>query len=71
MPSKVYDSLLPTLLKEDNADHSADYHQLYAEPSTVRWMRDNLPIDECIIVSPDAGGAKRYDSTHLALLAIG
>lgn len=27
-------------------------------------MRDNLPIDECIIVSPDAGGAKRYVQGH-------
>jgi len=35
---------------------------LYAEPSTLRWMRDNLPIKECVIVSPDAGGAKRATS---------
>jgi len=33
---------------------------LYAEPSTLRWIRDNLKVDQCVVVSPDAGGAKRY-----------
>src|SRR4051794_16643579 len=33
---------------------------LYAEPSTLRWIRENLNVKECVIVSPDAGGAKRY-----------
>jgi ribose-phosphate pyrophosphokinase len=32
---------------------------LYAEPSTLRWIRENLNPQECVIVSPDAGGAKR------------
>ena len=32
---------------------------LYAEPSTLRWIRENLNAQECVIVSPDAGGAKR------------
>jgi ribose-phosphate pyrophosphokinase len=32
---------------------------LYAEPSTLRWIRENLSVRECVIVSPDAGGAKR------------
>ena len=32
---------------------------LYAEPSTLRWIRENLNISECVVVSPDAGGAKR------------
>ncbi|KAK5116047.1 hypothetical protein LTR85_009329 [Meristemomyces frigidus] len=35
---------------------------LYAEPSTLRWIRENLPVKECVIVSPDAGGAKRATS---------
>ncbi|KAJ4356126.1 ribose phosphate diphosphokinase subunit prs4 [Didymosphaeria variabile] len=35
---------------------------LYAEPSTLRWIKDNLNVKECIIVSPDAGGAKRATS---------
>jgi ribose-phosphate pyrophosphokinase len=35
---------------------------LYAEPSSLRWMRENLPIKDCVIVSPDAGGAKRATS---------
>merc|ERR1711964_684734 len=35
---------------------------LYAEPSTLRWIRENLNISECVVVSPDAGGAKRATS---------
>ncbi|KAK3044708.1 hypothetical protein LTS18_000564, partial [Coniosporium uncinatum] len=35
---------------------------LYAEPSTLRWIREKLPIEDCVIVSPDAGGAKRATS---------
>lgn len=34
---------------------------LYAEPSTLRWIRDNIDVGRAVIVSPDAGGAKRYD----------
>lgn len=65
----VYENLLM------NARHIANSRinllQLYAEPSTVRWMRDNLPIDECIIVSPDAGGAKRYVGQRSTLAVFG
>ncbi|KAF8252456.1 phosphoribosyl pyrophosphokinase [Wilcoxina mikolae CBS 423.85] len=32
---------------------------LYAEPSTLRWIRENIDYRNAIIVSPDAGGAKR------------
>jgi len=32
---------------------------LYAEPSTLRWIRGNLDVKNAVIVSPDAGGAKR------------
>ena len=35
---------------------------LYAEPSTLRWIRANLEVQDCVIVSPDAGGAKRATS---------
>lgn len=35
------------------------YIQLYAEPSVIYYIRNNFDISECIIVSPDAGGAKR------------
>ena len=47
---------------------------LYAEPSSIKWIRENLmhatetnsevngPRQECVIVSPDAGGAKRATS---------
>lgn len=40
------------------ADLSSD--NLYAEPSVLRWIKENLDIEDCVIVSPDAGGAKRY-----------
>jgi len=36
---------------------------LYAEPSTLRWIEDNLGREGgegLVIVSPDAGGAKRF-----------
>ncbi|KAG7925998.1 hypothetical protein KL925_003760 [Ogataea polymorpha] len=32
---------------------------LYAEPSVVRYIREKLDVKNGIIVSPDAGGAKR------------
>ncbi|KAI5928143.1 ribose-phosphate pyrophosphokinase 3 [Camillea tinctor] len=35
---------------------------LYAEPSVLRWIRENLAGQEYVIVSPDAGGAKRATS---------
>ena len=37
---------------------------LYAEPSTLRWIRGNLDVKNAVIVSPDAGGAKRYVWFH-------
>jgi ribose-phosphate pyrophosphokinase len=38
---------------------------LYAEPSTLRWIRENLNVQDCVIVSPDAGGAKRWAGPFL------
>ncbi|KAB7504612.1 Ribose-phosphate pyrophosphokinase 2 [Armadillidium nasatum] len=36
---------------------------LYAEPAVLRWIRENIPFwSNSIIVSPDAGGAKRVTS---------
>ncbi|XP_072322069.1 ribose-phosphate pyrophosphokinase 2-like [Eucyclogobius newberryi] len=36
---------------------------LYAEPAVVQWIKENVPEwKNCIIVSPDAGGAKRVTS---------
>ncbi|CEP24286.1 PRS1 [Cyberlindnera jadinii] len=32
---------------------------LYAEPSVVRYIKENVDFSNAIIVSPDAGGAKR------------
>ena len=36
---------------------------LYAEPAVLKWIRENIPDwKESIVVSPDAGGAKRFGS---------
>ncbi|KAI1842917.1 hypothetical protein JX265_012046 [Neoarthrinium moseri] len=35
---------------------------LYAEPSVLRWIRENFTDEDIVIVSPDAGGAKRATS---------
>ncbi|XP_015225134.1 PREDICTED: ribose-phosphate pyrophosphokinase 2-like, partial [Cyprinodon variegatus] len=36
---------------------------LYAEPAVLQWVKENIPEwKDCIIVSPDAGGAKRVTS---------
>ena len=36
---------------------------LYAEPAVVKWIRENIPDWKMsIVVSPDAGGAKRVTS---------
>ncbi|KAH3898901.1 Ribose-phosphate pyrophosphokinase 3 [Saccharomycodes ludwigii] len=32
---------------------------LYAEPSVVKYIKENVPYKDSIIISPDAGGAKR------------
>ncbi|TRM60292.1 phosphoribosyl pyrophosphokinase [Schizophyllum amplum] len=36
--------------------------KLYAEPSAILYIRSNFNLDEIVIVSPDAGGAKRATS---------
>lgn len=69
--------LVANMLREAGCDHviTMDLHasqiqgffdvpvdNLYAEPSMIYWMRENLDIQNCIIVSPDAGGAKRATS---------
>ncbi|KAK0637148.1 ribose-phosphate pyrophosphokinase II [Bombardia bombarda] len=41
---------------------SVPVDNLYAEPSFLRYIRENFVADECVIVSPDAGGAKRATS---------
>jgi len=35
---------------------------LYAEPSAIHYVRENFTVSDVIIVSPDAGGAKRATS---------
>lgn len=33
---------------------------LFAEPAVLKWIKDNIPEwRNCVVVSPDAGGAKR------------
>ena len=40
---------------------SVPVDNLYAEPSALRWIKENCDVEGCVIVSPDAGGAKRCD----------
>ena len=36
---------------------------LFAEPAVLKYIRDNIPNwKQCVVVSPDAGGAKRVTS---------
>merc|ERR1711928_85080 len=36
---------------------------LYAEPAVLKWIKTNIPDwENCVVVSPDAGGAKRVTS---------
>ncbi|OBZ79721.1 Ribose-phosphate pyrophosphokinase 2 [Grifola frondosa] len=37
-------------------------YKLYAEPSAIQYIRSNFNLKEIVIVSPDAGGAKRATS---------
>ena len=32
---------------------------LYAEPTSLTWIREHINLDQAVIVSPDAGGVKR------------
>lgn len=69
--------LIANLLQTAGCDHviTLDLHasqiqgffrvpvdNLYAEPSTLRFIKENYKTDELTIVSPDAGGAKRVAS---------
>lgn len=36
---------------------------LFAEPTVLKWIRENVPDwRNCVVISPDAGGAKRVTS---------
>lgn len=41
---------------------SVPVDNLYAEPSVLKWVSENLDVSNLVIVSPDAGGAKRATS---------
>lgn len=41
---------------------SVPVDNLYAEPSVLKWVSENLDVSSLVIVSPDAGGAKRATS---------
>ena len=65
------------MLREAGCDHviTMDLHasqiqgffdvpvdNLYAEPSMIKYIRDHIDVENVVIVSPDAGGAKRATS---------
>ncbi|XP_015782624.1 ribose-phosphate pyrophosphokinase 1 [Tetranychus urticae] len=70
--------LIANMLSVAGADHiiTMDLHasqiqgffdipvdNLYAEPAVLKWIKENIPNwQQCVIVSPDAGGAKRVTS---------
>ncbi|XP_071772706.1 ribose-phosphate pyrophosphokinase 1-like [Centroberyx gerrardi] len=70
--------LVANMLSVSGADHiiTMDLHasqiqgffdipvdNLYAEPAVLKWIKDNISDwRNCIVVSPDAGGAKRVTS---------
>ncbi|CAK9780649.1 phosphoribosyl pyrophosphokinase [Cutaneotrichosporon oleaginosum] len=69
--------LVANMLRQSGCDHviTMDLHasqiqgffdvpvdNLYAEPSMIHYIRNNLDVSNCVIVSPDAGGAKRATS---------
>jgi ribose-phosphate pyrophosphokinase len=35
------------------------FDNIYASPVFLRWMKDNLPLENLICVSPDSGGVER------------
>lgn len=69
--------LVANMLREAGCDHviTMDLHasqiqgffdvpvdNLYAEPAMVKHIRERIDVANCVIVSPDAGGAKRATS---------
>lgn len=69
--------LVANMLREAGCDHviTMDLHasqiqgffdvpvdNLYAEPAMVKHIRERIDVENCVIVSPDAGGAKRATS---------
>uniref|UniRef100_A0A4W6E3H5 ribose-phosphate diphosphokinase n=1 Tax=Lates calcarifer TaxID=8187 RepID=A0A4W6E3H5_LATCA len=49
--------------KKDKGFFDIPVDNLYAEPAVLKWIKENIPEwKNCIIVSPDAGGAKRVTS---------
>jgi len=69
--------LVANMLQKSGCDHviTMDLHasqiqgffdvpvdNLYAEPSAILYIRNNLDLSKLVIVSPDAGGAKRATS---------
>nr|VWO96727.1 Ribose-phosphate pyrophosphokinase (RPPK) (EC (5-phospho-D-ribosyl alpha-1-diphosphate) (Phosphoribosyl diphosphate synthase) (Phosphoribosyl pyrophosphate synthase) (P-Rib-PP synthase) (PRPP synthase) (PRPPase) [Ganoderma boninense] len=50
--------LVANMLQKSGCDHVI----LYAEPSAIQYIRTNFHLPDIVIVSPDAGGAKRATS---------
>ena len=41
---------------------------LYAEPAVLKWIKEHITDwQESVIVSPDAGGAKRWELPNVPL----
>lgn len=60
--SQPTNSSLPPLRRQIQGFFNVPVDNLYAEPSVLRWIQENLSVKDCVIVSPDAGGAKRATS---------
>eukprot|EP00069_Balaena_mysticetus_P005141 bmy_00896T0 len=53
--------------KKDKGFFDIPVDNLYAEPAVLQWIRENITEwRNCIIVSPDAGGAKSFCYTSLS-----
>lgn len=76
--SPIAGKLVANMLSSAGAEHiiTMDLHasqiqgffdipvdNLYSEPAVLQWIKENIPEwKNCIVVSPDAGGAKRVTS---------
>ena len=59
--SRIQRKLSPPLVYERTAHthHLTPRAQLFAEPSLILYIRTKFDLSNVVIVSPDAGGAKR------------
>lgn len=68
MLAALYISFIVCLFLSFKGFFDIPVDNLYAEPAVLKWIRENIPEwKNCTIVSPDAGGAKRFASSFLFL----